>query len=297
MSTSHTVTMLPSGTQYYVVVTAINAGGESAASNPANATPTGSATNASPQAVIRAPSSANERTSAPISATGSSDTDGSVAAYQWSVDNPDPDKVNVSIENPMQANATLAFGEVQTAADITLNLQVTDNAGATASAQITVRVAETDAAMLPPRPDAQASLQTVPGIDTNRNGVRDDMEHSLHAIYPLDTPRRKTLLIGAQAMQMQVLVGMQLLAGSANDPSAGDAASKRTAEFIACAVGNMGGIDSIDTDFLALQEDIALLELFTLNTAARDRAYIAYQESRAGAVQDAIDPNSAHCSL
>ena len=295
--TSHTVTMLPSGTQYYVVVTAINAGGESAASNEASATPTGSATNAAPRAAISAPSSANERTSAPISATGSSDTDGSVAAYQWSLNNPDPDKVNVSIENPMQANAILAFGEVQTAADITLNLQVTDNAGATASTQTTVRVAEIDAAGLPPRPDVTASLQTVPGIDTNGNGVRDDMEHDLYEFYPLDTPRRKVLLVGAQAMQMQVLVGMQLLAGSANNPSAGEAASQRTAEFIACALGNMGGIDSIDADFLALQQDIALLKLFTLNTAARDRAYIAYQESRGGTVQDSIDPDSANCSL
>ena len=217
-------------------------------------------------------------------------------AYQWSLVNPDPDKVNVSIDNPMQANAKLVFGEVKTAADITLNLQVTDNAGSTSSVQTTVRVAEIDAAGLPPRPDVQASLQTVPGIDTNGNGVRDDMEHDLYDIYPLDTPRRKVLLVGAQAMQMQVLVGMQLLAGSAN-PSAGDAASQRTAEFIACAVGNMGGIDSIDSDFLALEEDIALLQLFTLNTAARDRAYIVYQESRGGTVQDSIDPKSANCSL
>ena len=54
--------------------------------------------NVPPQAAISAPSSANERTSAEISGTSSSDSDGSIASYQWSLDN--PDNINVSIENP-----------------------------------------------------------------------------------------------------------------------------------------------------------------------------------------------------
>ena len=111
------------------------------------------AANVPPQAVISAPSSANERTSAEISGTGSSDSDGSIAAYQWSLDN--PDNINVSIENPTQVNTKLVFGEVQTTADITLNLKVTDNADATASAQTTIRIAEIAAARLPPKPDVQ----------------------------------------------------------------------------------------------------------------------------------------------
>ena len=240
------------------------------------------AANVLPSADISAPNSANERTSAVISGTGSSDSDGSIAAYQWSLDN--PDNINVSIENPTQANAKLVSGEVETAADITLILQVTDNAGATASTQTTIRIVEIDASKLPPRPDEQASIQTVQGIDTNANGVRDDMEHKLYALYPLDTPRREILLMGAQVIQMQVLVGMQVLAGSPNSQSAGDAASRRSAEFAACSIG-------------ILTEDIPLLELFILNTAARHRAYLAYQTSRGGTVQRAIDPNSANCSL
>ena len=47
----------------------------------------------------------SERTSAVISGMGSSDSDDSTAAYQWSLDN--PDNINVSIENPTQANAKL----------------------------------------------------------------------------------------------------------------------------------------------------------------------------------------------
>ena len=68
------------------------------------------AANVPPRAVISAPNSANERTSAEISGTGSSDSDGSIAAYQWSLDN--PDNINVSIENPTQVNTKLVFGEV-----------------------------------------------------------------------------------------------------------------------------------------------------------------------------------------
>ena len=65
----------------------------------------GRAANVPPSADISAPNSANERTSAVISGTGSSDSDGSIAAYQWSLDN--PDNINVCIENPTQANAKL----------------------------------------------------------------------------------------------------------------------------------------------------------------------------------------------
>lgn len=239
------------------------------------------AANVPPQAAISAPSSANERTSAEISGTGSSDSDGSISAYQWSLDN--PDNIDVSIENPTQVNTKLVFGEVQTTADITLNLKVTDNADATASAQTTIRVAEIDAARLPPEPDAEAGRQTVPGIDTNGNGVRDDVEHSLYRLYPLDTPRRETLLIGAQAVQMVLLA-----AGSENPQSAGNAASQRAAEFIACAFASrIPGVLN-DTD---------AVDFFVLNTEARLQAYLAYEVSRAGTVQRAIDPNSANCSL
>ena len=256
-----------------LLLSACGGGGGGGGSAPAPAA------NVPPQAAISAPSSANERTSAEISGTGSSDSDGSIAAYQWSVDN--PDDINVSIENPTQVNTKLVFGEVQTTADITLNLKVTDNADATASAQTTIRIAEIDAATLPPEPDAEAGRQTVQGIDTNGNGVRDDVEHSLYRLYPLDTPRRETLLIGAQVAQMEVL------AGSENNQSASDAASQRSAEFAACAVAS---------GFYILP-DLAALDFFTLNTEARSQAYLAYEASRAGTVQPAIDPNSANCSL
>ena len=240
------------------------------------------AANVPPSAAISAPNSANERTSAQISGAGSSDSDGSIAAYQWSVDN--PDNINVSIENPTQVNTRLILGEIETAAAVTLRLKVTDNADATASAQTTIRIIEIDAAALPPRPDAQANRQTIQGIDTNDNGVRDDMEHSLYALYPLDTPRREVLLIGAQAAQMQ------LLAGSDNNPNAGDAASRRASEFVACALAS-------DIDIRALHKDIAIVDFFALNTEARRQAYLAYEASRAGTAGRVIDPNSANCSL
>ena len=110
------------------------------------------------------------------------------------------------------------------------------------------------------------------------------MEHSLYALYPLDTPRREVLLIGAQTVQMKLLVG------SDNNPNAGDAASQRSAEFVACALAS-------DIDIRALPKDIALVDFFALNTEARRQAYLAYEASRAGTVQRAIDPNSANCSL
>ena len=224
-------------------------------------------------AAISAPGSANERTAVAISATGSSGADSSIAAYKWSLDN--PDNIDVAIEDPAAVTTQLILGEVQTTADITLTLRVTDNAGATASAQATIRIVEIDAAKLPPRPDAQAGMQTVQGIDTNGNGVRDDVEHSLYDLYPLDTPRREILLVGAQGLQMQVL------AGGAGKQDARDAAAQRTGEFAACAVAGI--------DILTLQRDIAAVERFTVNTSAREQAYRDFQVSMSGTIHDAID--------
>ena len=238
----------------------------------------GPAANVPLRAAISAPGSANERTVAAISATGA---DGSIAVYKWSLDN--PDNIDVAIEDPAAVTTKLILGEVQTSANITLTLQVTDNAGATASAQATIRIVEIDAARLPPRPDAQASMQTVQGIDTNGNGVRDDVEHSLYDLYPLDTPRREILLVGAQGLQMQVL------AGGAGKQGARDAAAKRTGEFAACAVAGI--------DILNLQKDMAALERFTVNTAAREQAYRDFQVSMSGTIHDAIDPASVNCSI
>ena len=243
--------------------------------------PARAAANDAPRAVISAPDSVNERAAADISGTQSSGPGDAIASYNWSLEN--PDDLNLAIEDPGAANTRLVIGEIQTTADVTLTLKVSDNAGATASAQTVIRIVEVDAARLPPMPDEQMSMQTVQGIDTDDDGVRDDMEHSIYDLYPLDTPRREILLLGAQAMQMQ------LLAGEANSQAASDAATERAMEFVACAMAR--------DDIQILQQNIAILELFALNTDARRQALFAYEALQAAAMRQPIDPGSANCAL
>lgn len=63
-------------------------------------------------------------------------------------------------------------------------------------------------AALPPMPDADANAATLPGIDQNRNGVRDDIELWIVQTHGRDPQRAQALQRVAAAVQKTVSVGV-----------------------------------------------------------------------------------------
>lgn len=129
-----------------------------------------------------------------ITLSGSgSDSDGSIARYDWK----QTSGKTVFIENPSRPEISFRAPKGITEQQVTLQLTVTDNEGATSSDSLVITVIpmtpeEAGLALekamknignlakvvtLPPHPDKTQAIATVEGVDANKNGTRDDLEH------------------------------------------------------------------------------------------------------------------------
>ncbi len=235
-------------------------------------------TSAKPTANIAGPASADERTAIVLNGQGSTAGTGSITSYAWALAS--SSVPNLSLANATQASATLNIGEIAEDTPITVNLTVTDSGGATSTTQYTVQAKELDRAKLPPNPSAAESKATLLGVDRDEDGVRDDIEHSIYGMYPLDSQRRQILLIGGKSIQMAIAAG--------SDAALGDAASEQEAVFAHCAVSlyqaNVQGMS-------------ALIDTWAVNTPAREQAYLAYMRGRDGTIQRTLSDQEATCTF
>lgn len=236
--------------------------------------------NGGPTAAIAAPPSVDERSSATLSASASRAGTGTIATYAWTIDA--PAGLQVSLNNANAAEAQLRVGEIAENTSVTVRLTVTNSAGQSSSASQLVQLRELDVAALPPAPTADAATATLLGVDTDGDGVRDDVERSILALYPLDFARRQVMLIGARARQLEIVAGQS---GQAAD---GAAASAQSDRFAACAVR---------LDSAATGEFEGSITVLTVDTPAREQAFFRFLESRNGTVSSALASEGLNCQF
>lgn len=128
----------------------------------------GGGSGTAPTAEAGANQTVNEATSVSLSGAGSSDTDGTIASYQWSQINTEN---NVTLNNPASVNTSFTAPAVPAGQSVTLifELQVTDNDGLNDTDIVTVVVDSTQAAGTDPIADAgtdqTADEQTLVTLD------------------------------------------------------------------------------------------------------------------------------------
>jgi hypothetical protein len=99
--------------------------------------------NAPPTADAGAGQTVDEGTNVELDATGSSDTDGSIESYSWTVT--DDAGTGVTLSDTSAAQSTFTAPEVSSDTTLTFEVEVTDDDGSTATDTVSVTVQDTDA--------------------------------------------------------------------------------------------------------------------------------------------------------
>ncbi len=124
----------------------------------------------------------------------------------------------------------------------------------------------------------QASIE-VHGIDSDDDGIRDDVEKAIRKRFPRASPRKlNALMQDARAKQMT------LLAGTTLHPDAIEEAARQIRRSVSC----LRHVSLHDTD-----ANGAFITYTTVNTPARSEAYIRFNEAMSGTVSG--DPDGDPC--
>jgi hypothetical protein len=116
-------------------------------------------------------------------------------------------------------------------------------------------MADVDGTHLPPPPDASQKDATVAGVDSNQNGIRDDVELAIFAKYPNDTKLR--------AVALQYALTEQMFLTSVIDTPTWKAAAEQDSRAVSCVVR---------TNKQKSEEVTDLVETLTYNTQLRKNA-------------------------
>jgi hypothetical protein len=234
--------------------------------------------NEDPTPVISGDLFTQERAQLVFDANDSSDSDGSIAAYEWSLDTAQFEGAAVELQVDGTL-ATLLVGEVAQNQTVTLSLRVTDDDGDSATTRVDITIEEVDAARLPPASnDPKATLL---GDDVDDDGVRDDMEARILEMYPLSKETR-------EAARQSLTVLSEILA-------AGDTGTELDVEEVAEKVAkSINCLHSLDAfDYRAYK----LLRAMMLDTPERIAAFQAFDGKMSGKVQDTVEAQPGECTL
>ena len=137
---------------------------------------------------------------------------------------------------------------------------------------------------LPPEPDPVENDATLGGVDSNNNGVRDDVERNIYATYPVKL-QRALLMDGATVFQ-------EIMKKPADEAKE---TQKGISRHIHCDIYMMRlNKDLIEDDFLSTKE----LEYIVITTKERVRKYLDYNISLSGGnfASKNSDYNKEECS-
>jgi hypothetical protein len=221
----------------------------------------------------------DERSTLTLDATGSSDSDGSISSYSWSIDYGDYSGDNITLTGS-GSTATIAIGEMVESPEIDVLLTVKDDDGSEHSVTEYLLVREVDAARLPPMPsDPKAGLL---GTDSDDDGVRDDLEIAIYNLTPMSVENREVNRFAATVFQNILVAGV-----SEDDLDDGDA-SEKLSKLVSC-YRNHSSMDS-----RAMRATIRGL---SFDTPERLAAYEKYLAGRNGTVQRVLEATADECKL
>jgi len=122
-----------------------------------------------------------------------------------------------------------------------------------------------DSTTLPPDPGDDGKI-TLTGIDSDSDGLRDDVQIAIHERFPNDDQKRSALTQKAKAIQDAVI------AGDSSNPTSMNEASKSVINAVDCLHEKMDDPTS----------EIGFIEDKVINTSDRSQAYIKFNDSLSG---------------
>lgn len=201
---------------------------------------------------LQAPDVVEEGSVVTMKVTSKTQNSDAEMSYQWQVSN---NGSIVSISGEASSILTIEIGQIL--ADEVIDVSVTAK-GYKGKKVLShsVLVKNDSGYLLPVSPDLEAN-STLVGVDSNNNGVRDDVERKLHSLFSDDARTFSVMLVGASAYQAS------LLAGFSNNSVEVQKSLQQSSRFVSC-------YESISEEFSeSFDFNNSLVEMLTLNTPER----------------------------
>lgn len=124
--------------------------------------------------------------------------------------------------------------------------------------------ADVDGTKLPPQPDSAKNNATLAGIDSNQNGIRDDVERAIFEEYPTSSPTSTAI----RAAELQYAMDLQIQLIEVVDSSTWKAAVQQWDRGFGC-------LYEVSTNYSDLEQEIDTL---VLNTESREKQLESLEE-------------------
>jgi len=138
---------------------------------------------------------------------------------------------------------------------------------------------------LPPEPDPKINNSTLLGIDTNNNGVRDDVEQWIYQTY--DHPIERGIFMQSARAYNMIIV----------DPSKAKETKKYSDNVVSCSTYWIFDHKPIPFDEYDFYDHIKELKLKQFNNIKRHMAYKRYQGELSGGVYPALPKLKEKCEF